>query len=92
MKIPSASPSIAYPRPLARIAHLRVPNAETPPIPVAPLRPLLGRERKTHLRFGDYAAVPACYQQRGSAMLCPTATLSDGFYELLDAANLDEAA
>jgi hypothetical protein len=35
------------------------------------------------LRFGDYAAAPACYQKRGPAMLCQTATLSDGFYELL---------
>ena len=61
------------------------------PLPVAPLRTLLGRDRKTNLRFGDYAAVTVYSQKRVPAVLSQAAVLSDDLYELLDAANLDEA-
>ncbi|MSU67207.1 MAG: hypothetical protein EXS40_01335 [Opitutaceae bacterium] len=85
----SHRPRIHSPNP--GLAHLRVPNAEALLIPVAPLRNLLGRDRKTNLRFGDDAAVTVCSQKRVPAVLSQTAVLSDDFYELLDEANLDEA-
>ena len=53
--------------------------------------PSSARKHKTHLRFGDYAAVTVYSQKRVPAVLSQTAVLSDDLYELLDAANLDEA-
>ncbi len=90
-------PSLSFPHrprihsPDPRLADLRVPNAETLPLPVAPLRTLLGRDRKTNLRFGDFAAVTVYSQKRVPAVLSQAAVLSDDLYELLDEANLDEA-
>jgi len=64
--------------------------------------PLLGRERKTSVWFGDYvseysfqqsmdegATVPLFYQKRVPEMLIQNEDLSDEFYEILEDENLD---
>lgn len=67
--------------------------------------PLLGRERKTNVWFGDYvseynfiqsiddgATVPLFYQKRVPEVLIQNDNLSDEFYQILEDENLDEKA
>ncbi len=66
--------------------------------------PLLGKERKTNLWFGDYvseynfaqsiddgATVPLFYEKRVPEVLIQNDDLSDEFYEILEDENLDDA-